>query len=1287
MAYNIVVQVSSQGEGTIDKIEQKLDDTTQAAGRASAALKDAGDSAAAFGGKVTSGVSSADAEMDAFARKLEENLKRASTPQEQFSAQLKIIDLRLVEGQISMEQYDAALDKLHVDLAEAQAQAARMSEALNAETIEQATGKLGETAEAAAKTSVAIGAIGESATTGMAKAEAAYGRAKAVFDEQMAGIDRLAAEGKMGQDVYGQWAKAFEKTFKSSLVGDVKAFADALERVNAPVRRYEQDLAALDVALHKEQITLEQYNEALAKAQKRAESGGALTPMQGPTFDPNQAGRGMTAELQREHDLLEQIQAPMLEYQAQLKALQALLAKDAISLEQYDAQLAKAQKQAERGGALAPVQGPKQQTVPTKPPASGGGDDGSAIGDVLHAVAPQFGQGGMLLSQFASGGAVAAAGAAALVVELKNLSDEYTTLANKVERFSTDTMSADDILHQQLDLSKELHSSLEATEELYVRVRESTHQLNLSQKQQLTLAHDLGVELAAEGHGAEEAASLVRRLGLAFETGTISGRELRSIFKQFPEIGQELADALGHTQAQLLQMANKGQLSAQELIDAFHKVAPEAEKTVDRLHETYSTKFGHLWDEIKLSVGGAIDKINEADSDQAKVAEGIYQRHLHTIREAKRQLDQELSKNSRTADIATAATSVGIDIGPFDKDQADKITEVRMTAREAGVDIADAFEAAKAKAQLYGAKIDEIREQHAAKEIADDAKRIYDALHGANDLLDTQFKRWRDLASQVQVVTKALEQRTSLDTAAGRVSQEQRDLQLQLANLKTDQTVSEYGKSMVGYAQGLNTARSELEALNRAHRDGVIAGDAYRQKYDQLMTTLNDGRLPAVIKMWESFTIPLRDWRDNLTAVNVLFEQGRISLLKYDDELTKLAAAGKDFAQQQYDESRVPPWMQKRWLDQTRDAFGGLARVIPEARAEYERWVDAQKNILGPDLLTGSRDVQHSLAVQQRLRDEYESTAAAQRLERGRQLANEFVAPIVKYEETLKDIEASKAWGNTDQQLSILQRRAKETMNAELEALEAQKGPMGQYEATLRKLRDQLEVGDISQRKYTEGLDKAKETLLEATGAAKTFQGAMQINWIRAKQDADSFGASVANMAVADFGKLNDAIVTAANNGEVSWSKMADSMIQDLERIFLKMEETKLINWLVGIGSSAAGGDSTMDAGLVDEFAKGMGYANGGSFMVGGSGGTDSKYVGMRVTPGEMVTVSTPAQQQSTRNAQRQAPTQVVVQPQIHNHYDNSMMVSALSTPIGQSAVMNVLRANPEAVRMALGIR
>ncbi len=90
--------------------------------------------------------------------------------------------------------------------------------------------------------------------------------------------------------------------------------------------------------------------------------------------------------------------------------------------------------------------------------------------------------------------------------------------------------------------------------------------------------------------------------------------------------------------------------------------------------------------------------------------------------------------------------------------------------------------------------------------------------------------------------------------------------------------------------------------------------------------------------------------------------------------------------------------------------------------------------------------------------------------------------------------------------------------------------------------------------------------------------------------------------------------------------------------------------------------------------------------MVGGSGPPDSKLFNMALTPGEMVTVQTSAQQQTARTAQgaAQQPAPVI---HVHNHYDKSLAIGAIASAEGQAAVMNVLRANAPGIRAALGIR
>lgn len=60
-----------------------------------------------------------------------------------------------------------------------------------------------------------------------------------------------------------------------------------------------------------------------------------------------------------------------------------------------------------------------------------------------------------------------------------------------------------------------------------------------------------------------------------------------------------------------------------------------------------------------------------------------------------------------------------------------------------------------------------------------------------------------------------------------------------------------------------------------------------------------------------------------------------------------------------------------------------------------------------------------------------------------------------------------------------------------------------------------------------------------------------------------------------------------------------------------------------------SGGTGGSDQNLLGSVASLFGFANGGAFTVGGSGGTDSQLVAFKATPGEQVAIRTPAQQRN----------------------------------------------------------
>lgn len=160
--------------------------------------------------------------------------------------------------------------------------------------------------------------------------------------------------------------------------------------------------------------------------------------------------------------------------------------------------------------------------------------------------------------------------------------------------------------------------------------------------------------------------------------------------------------------------------------------------------------------------------------------------------------------------------------------------------------------------------------------------------------------------------------------------------------------------------------------------------------------------------------------------------------------------------------------------------------------------------------------------------------------------------------------------------------------------------------AALEKTRDDmqllaiaLEDGRISEEQFIEATQARLGTLGQAVKEVDNFARDMGLTFASAFEDAVIGGKS-----------LQDVI-----NG----------LGQDIERIILRKTVTEPLGNAVAdsIKGSSFGGSGGLFGGLKSLF----GFASGGSFTVGGAGGTDSQIVAFKATPGEEVTVRTPAQQ------------------------------------------------------------
>lgn len=169
-------------------------------------------------------------------------------------------------------------------------------------------------------------------------------------------------------------------------------------------------------------------------------------------------------------------------------------------------------------------------------------------------------------------------------------------------------------------------------------------------------------------------------------------------------------------------------------------------------------------------------------------------------------------------------------------------------------------------------------------------------------------------------------------------------------------------------------------------------------------------------------------------------------------------------------------------------------------------------------------------------------------------------------------------------------------------------------------------------------------------------------------QATDVSGAMEAMFTNA-YSNIENSIVQLVTTGKASFKSLVDSILADLTRLLVRQGIMAIVGALGGGPPAAIGSYAAADKGL-------FGFASGGSFMVGGSGGTDSQPVAFRATPGERVTVETPEQQAASARDGGSGGRLTIM-----NVIDPSMAIRALDTPEGGRLIVNAIRQNAPELR------
>lgn len=378
---------------------------------------------------------------------------------------------------------------------------------------------------------------------------------------------------------------------------------------------------------------------------------------------------------------------------------------------------------------------------------------------------------------------------------------------------------------------------------------------------------------------------------------------------------------------------------------------------------------------------------------------------------------------------------------------------------------------------------------------------------------------------------------------------------------------------------------------------------------------------------------PQAAYTHQLALLNSLQAKNKITAEEYDDTLAGLKdqygqlASGLD--------GYLAKLTQENELLKLNAGEQEIQRALLAARAEAgqdltDTQIAAVKALVAERQALSTTSYLDQLAEENRLlslnnkEQELQKTLAAARSEAGGTLSAEQEAMVVAL--------------FAEKQALVETNNEREAYNQLLMEI---KGPQLDYEDSVRRLNVLLTEGTINQQEFDAQLMLLKGSLGEISLEAQATGAIIDSMWQNASSTLDAF----------------------VDGGIITFRGFTSALLGDISKILAKMLLLKAIR---GIGGG-------LDIG---------GAANGASFMVGGSGGTDSQLVTFKATPNERVDVLTPAQQQQQAAGAPAAGGGVNVT--VINLIDPEDIPAAMASAAGDEVILNSISLNKTSVKAAV---
>lgn len=207
-------------------------------------------------------------------------------------------------------------------------------------------------------------------------------------------------------------------------------------------------------------------------------------------------------------------------------------------------------------------------------------------------------------------------------LEILRMADACTSLRTNL-LLSSNGASEARVAYQRLyEIAQQSRVGFTALGDTYATIARAGRELGVSQDRLLTVTQAIGMAMTIGGGSAQSMQAALVQLGQGLSSGTLRGEELNSILEQTPRLARALADGMGVSVGQLRALGEQGKITADAVISALEKSAPQLAKEMSGAAMTVGQAYTMLTNSVTKFVGDA-DTASGASGNLASVLQGL----------------------------------------------------------------------------------------------------------------------------------------------------------------------------------------------------------------------------------------------------------------------------------------------------------------------------------------------------------------------------------------------------------------------------------------------------------------------------------------------------------------------------------------------------------------------------------------------------------------------------------------------------------------------------------------